>query len=363
MYLLRILILSLLCISSFSAEIDSYTYISSHKSSGVSFMNRSINKWLEEATNQLNAQEISCPENVEQAQDFYEIVRKSISRPFVGHSVAVYFDENLAENQITRTPMWRSIYNQMTWYEGFSLNLKGLLGVTVDRGRKIGVDKLGHFFVEGWGFYKRAYLKGESGEVNIDNALRWGKFTERTYFGMTTTGVYSNADLVANYNGMRFWNQLLLFNPDPVFNRGSQEIKSPLFSCREGKWKRNRYFSLYPYLDNGWDEQRNCNSYDSYEIEEHVKIQAAMKMGFHELSKREGRICPLKANDCSYEIRKYGKYAKDILHESCFDDSKAYIVEVPEINPMHILGNGLIGNSQILSLEEFILQESSRPSL
>lgn len=316
--------------SIYSAEIDPYTYISNNKISGFRLINRTVNSWLDQALINLNDNEIECVTDLEDSDEFYETVKASISSPFIGHLVAVHFEENLENNMITKTPIYSSIYNNISWYEGFSLNLKGLLGITKDSGRKIGVDKIGHFFVEGWGFYKRAYLRNE---VNIENALRWGRFTENTYFGKTTTGVFSNADLVANFNGMRFWNHLLLLNKDPLTSQVYNHFKRPMFSCKDSKWTKTKRFSFHYYLDKGWDEESNCNNYDTENILEQVKIQASLKLGYHELKKRDGRICPMVKFGCETEKRKYGKYAKDLLHGSCFDDELSYRVEVNTFNP------------------------------
>jgi hypothetical protein len=309
---------------------DPYSYIPRNNRSGFNQINNNVNTWLKFAIRDLNENRVACPQNVDEADEVYDIVRENISSPFIGHSVAVHFHETLPKNRIIKTEMHNSIYNSISWFEGFSVNLKGLLGFTTYRGKKIGVDKIGHFFVEGWGFYKRAYLKGD---VNIERAIKWGQFTERTYFGQTTTGVYSNADLVANFNGMRFWNHLLLLNKDPI-GHYSDYFDEPLFSCEDSSWKMNdRRFSFFYYIDNAWDEERNCNSYDTENIEAQVKVQAALKIGYRDLKKRDGLICPLKKDSCEREIEKYGKFAKELLHESCFDIEKGYKVDVEKYGP------------------------------
>ena len=330
----KTLIFLVLSISAFSAEIDSYSYISNSKISGFRTINKTVNTWLDQAIVELNENEVECVVDLEESDEFYDIIKEGIASPFIGHVVAVHFEEELSENMITKTPMYSSIYNRMSWYEGFSVNLKGLLGITVDHGRKIGVDKVGHFFVEGWGFYKRAYLKGD---INIESALRWGKFTEETYFGKTTTGVYSNADLVVNFNGMRFWNHLLLLNADSLSSQNFKYFKKPLLSCKDSKWIKNNRFSFSYYLDKGWDEERNCNYYDTEHILEQVKIQASLKLGYHELKKRSGRVCPVVKYGCELEKRKYGKYAKDLLHGSCFNDELSYKVDTETYRPNSIL--------------------------
>ena len=64
-----------------------------------------------------------------------------------------------------------------------------------------------------------------------------------------------------------------------------------------------------------------------------MKAQAAMKLGYKELKKRDGVICPIRKRGCSREIFKYGKYAKDLLHESCFDESASYRVDPEKYFP------------------------------
>jgi len=306
-----------------AAEIDSYTYMGAKKSADR-IINHNMHVWLKHATIKLNSERIQCPRNVEEAEPIYKIIKGELPVSFIGHSIAVYYDSILPDSMIQRTPFDFSIYATLSWLEGFSLNLKGLLGVMKIGRRNIGVDKLGHFLVEGWGFYKRAYLREDA---SVRKAVEWGKFTERTYFGKTTTGVYSHADLVANYNGMRFWNQLFLFSKDPVANTSPSYISKPMLKCHEGQWELNSKFNFRRFVDNSWDESLNCNEYDTEEIRNKVIGAAAHRIGYKKLKESGGRVCPMVKRSCRFEKAKYGIYAKDLLHESCFDDSLSYKVE------------------------------------
>lgn len=311
-----------------SSEIDSYSRFL-HLRSATRHYDATINTWIAQAVYELNEDRVECPRDAQEAKPVYNYFKREMASPFIGHSIAVHFDENLPENMISQVSLERSIYGTIEWLEGFSLNLKGLLGITKSGRNRIGVDKLGHFFVEGFGFFKRAYIRNEA---SLKKAVEWGKFTERTYFGMTTTGVYSHADLVANYNGMRFWNQLFLFEKDPVSKHQYGYISKPMLSCKEGVWKLNSKFTLRKYIDRGWDESSNCNSYETEEIEDKVIKSAGFRLGHYQLEKSGGRICPLVERSCSREIIKYGEFAKDLLHGSCFDKELEYTVNPDRFN-------------------------------
>ena len=74
-----------------------------------------------------------------------------------------------------------------------------------------GTDKIAHFFQQGYTYYKiynRAVNEGLSSEEAGRKAVRWGQMTERTFYGTLVSGVYSNADLAANFAGMKFYQGL-----------------------------------------------------------------------------------------------------------------------------------------------------------
>ena len=76
---------------------------------------------------------------------------------------------------------------------------------------QFGTDKIAHFFQQGYTYYriyKRATAKGYAPYEAVQKAIRWGQLSERTYYGTLVSGVYSNADLCANYVGMKFYQNL-----------------------------------------------------------------------------------------------------------------------------------------------------------
>lgn len=78
-------------------------------------------------------------------------------------------------------------------------------------GVEFGTDKLDHFFQQGYRYYtkfKKGLKQGKTPVEAEKSAVSWGRVTENTYFGYMVSGVYSNADLAANFAGMRFYEGL-----------------------------------------------------------------------------------------------------------------------------------------------------------
>jgi len=113
----------------------------------------------------------------------------------------------------------------------------------------IGTDKLGHFFSQGRKFYRR-YLKYGSEE----QATRQSVFTERAIFGSGSSGAFSNADLVANYEGHRFYRSL--FEDDVVPG------KPAIVRWENGGWIIQREFDWADHVNEFWDEALNINDFD-----------------------------------------------------------------------------------------------------
>lgn len=72
----------------------------------------------------------------------------------------------------------------------------------------VGVDKLDHFLQQGHEYYEiatRHHGGHSSGPLATAEAVAHGVLQEHTYFGTLVSGIYSNADLAANYAGMKFY--------------------------------------------------------------------------------------------------------------------------------------------------------------
>lgn len=100
-------------------------------------------------------------------------------------------------------------------------------------GAEMGTDKLDHFFQQGHKYYairKKNLERGITVQQAEEKAIHWGRKTEKTYFGYWVSGVYSNADLFANYAGMKFYQRLT----ENVKIGGADY--GPLFEIRDGFW-------------------------------------------------------------------------------------------------------------------------------
>ncbi len=113
----------------------------------------------------------------------------------------------------------------------------------------IGSDKISHFLSQGWKFHKR-YQKYGSEEA----AARRAVLTERAIFGASSTGSFSNADLVANFEGYRFYRSL--FEDDVIPGRPA------ILRWEDGGWVIQREFDWADHVNEYWDEALNMNSYD-----------------------------------------------------------------------------------------------------
>lgn len=129
-------------------------------------------------------------------------------------------------------------------------------------GAEFGIDKLEHFFQQGHQYYeieREELAKGKMPTEAEQKAISWGKKTERTYFGTFSSGVYSNADLYANYAGMKFYNGLT----HPLQINGMS--RPPIMELRDGVWRiadmTLRENLIKPFLTDHLNEALNPSSF------------------------------------------------------------------------------------------------------
>jgi hypothetical protein len=113
-----------------------------------------------------------------------------------------------------------------------------------------GTDKLSHFTASGYLYYlsylrHRARLGDYKSKMNM---VRNGIMMEYTIIGLQTTGVFSFADLEANYQGF----QMAVDFCDET---------SPILKEQDGKWVMNRRVRFADYVNPNWDEFYYQSSY------------------------------------------------------------------------------------------------------
>ena len=196
-------------------------------------------------------------------------------------------------------------------------------------GAEFGTDKIDHFFQQGYQYSsiaRKQIKRGLTMEQAEKKAVQWGQKTEQTYFGSWVSGVYSNADLFANYAGMRFYQGLT--EKITIDKR----TFGPLFYLRDGywniaasgpNWKKNL---LKPFITDHMNEALNPSGY-SFLLFSSVK-KMAVKYGCRDWLKEhpELRSADYKSKTKSLEKwngEDYGFVRKKrviLLGELCFSE-------------------------------------------
>jgi len=112
-------------------------------------------------------------------------------------------------------------------------------------GSQFGIDKIAHFFQQGYTYYTKyngALAEGLTPDKAAKKAVRWGQMTERTFYGTLVSGVYSNADLCANYVGMKFYQNLTRSV------KIGDSTKPAVLLIEDGIWKFNEKVELREIL-------------------------------------------------------------------------------------------------------------------
>jgi len=309
-----------------AAEIDSVTPRKLALDNSLTSINTIINQRIKEGIQKANAKQDDfedietdefCDEKV-----LYTELRKALFQSFTaswglkGYALDKQLRHLLAKQSYSLA-LNDSIYRDIDYLEGFSLKIKELSDVVNINGHLIGLDKIGHFFAEGWQYFELTHYE----EQTIYQALEWGKAQESGKFGYTMTGIFSFADLVANFNGWRFWNKVLLKEKDPlkgfmanIFNRPYVRCEIQIIASIKNRkivraWEQNSRFDLSDYMDGAWDEGNNCNSYKDPIIEE--------KVAFRTHNVDADFDCPYIREHCLAAQEKYADYAKYVLHPAC----------------------------------------------
>jgi hypothetical protein len=330
--------------NTFAAEVDSYTRRNTGAADASEKLNEFINERIAKGIKVANSEDfddgITCDE-----KNLYRELRRAIYDSFTanlglkGYALDKQIREHLNE-YIIHTPLDESIYRDLSYFEAFSTNLKELADTFQVNNHIIGTDKIGHFFSEGFSYFDMV----NKDDTTLFEAMEWGEKKEEGIFGEATTGVYSYADLMANFHGLRFWNRVLLKKPDPIANWFKKEfdeqfdtayIKCDLKSNNsdnikfifdfdfdadndnlveillDKQWYSIKKFDINEYVDGTWDEAINCNEYRNENIEEKVNAEVSS------LFPAPQRTCPLIPAQCESTYDKYGVYSDYLLFPTC----------------------------------------------
>lgn len=170
-------------------------------------------------------------------------------------------------------------------------------------GHYIGTDKFGHFFDEGYKYFKEFKKKSKFSE-GILHALKYGEELENGEYGLASTGVFSNADLMANYSGLQFWMALT-------------EGPNPHFKCVQGRWKMVRKFDFASYVNSGWDEAINCSKFREPAKTGIERNSMALESKAKKNGKNERYVCPVSYGECKKLASQFKNYSSYLLSADC----------------------------------------------
>ncbi len=157
--------------------------------------------------------------------------------------------QNLTAEQIF--PFRRQIIKESIYRDPFFFYMKYFEPAPTLQinGYYLGTDKLSHFGSIGRSYlrhYLQAIKRGMNEVEAVEKAIDSGLLLERTYLGYLGSGVFSYADLEANYQGFLFLRRMCL---------SSEESYLRLTS--EGEWVLSEAPDIKDYVDGHWDESYN----------------------------------------------------------------------------------------------------------
>jgi len=280
----------------FGAETDHYTYRDQALKDVSKKIDDLANSYLLTSIKSLNETQ-NCDDSKKSEMDLYKELRKYFANHKSGVLIKKILHENIVDMRIIA--LKDSIYSNWSIFDGFLLgnkkageSLLALAPMININGKIIGTDKLEHLFGMGFNYFKKHHMKGRS----LKSTLRSGVLREKTFLGgnILATGVFSYADLAANFNGMRFWNHVLQKRRDVLGKN-----LGPFIKCENSKWMlvQNKKIEFASYLDDSVDESLNCSKFAS---------SGGVRKFKESIKKVDGRnSCPMSEVNLKEVFKKY----------------------------------------------------------
>ncbi len=284
-----------------AAEVDQFSTRHLDLIDSNEVVNKQANKHVQEILTRL--QSSGCDEDV-----LYSELKKVFANHKNGElTISMINDKEFPRHQI---PLKESVYADWNRFDGYLLGrpsaaksplaLGPLLNIN---GIRIGTDKFEHIFGRGFEYFKRYYLK----ERSLKSVMKYGIRGEKTIFGgnILATGVFSYADLSANFNGMRFWNHILQLRPDIM-----DDNIGPYISCKNNQFVQVKRIDFSHYIDESMDESINCSKF--------ARKNSAKK--FISRVEEMGYSCPMDQSVLDDMKLKYGELSKWIINDEGVED-------------------------------------------
>jgi hypothetical protein len=290
-----------------AGEVDQFTSRFQPIEDSSRLINKVANNYLKKSIEEANQETSSCDEKI-----LYKKMRNYFANHQTGE-ITIFALESPFVDKI-KLKISQSIFKHWSLRTGAIIGRKSAdlselaLSPLIKMGDQvIGTDKLEHLFGRGFAYFTNYYLNKKS----FERTLKSGIFQEKLIYGgnFLATGVFSYADLAANFNGMRFWNHVLLKRNDIM---GEEKNLVPYVKCVNQKFVFHQEIDFVPYFDAAHDEGINCSKFaNSLGLKSYLK-------SLDELSKKDTEHvyqCPMDQKLLSQMIEKYGQFSKYIINQ------------------------------------------------
>lgn len=282
-----------------AAEVDEFTRRDEALNDVSGVINKKANESVAKVITKLNKNDDSCNE-----KHLYSNLRKYFGNHLRGKFTKYIIKSDEVEKR--HIPVDESVYRDWNTFTGFILGnpLYKKTGIAISDVMRvgdfeIGTDKFEHLFGRGWLYFNKHYLK----EKSIESTLRFGTYQEKFILGgaFIETGVLSYGDLSANFNGMRFWNHILLKEDDVL---GKEYNLGPYIKCEDNQWKQVAEIDFRNYIDLAFDESVNCSQFST----------ASGLEKFEKELEKLNATCQMTAEQYQMLSKKYGQFSDWILN-------------------------------------------------
>jgi hypothetical protein len=284
----------------FASEVDSYH----SRLEGIKDSTEAINQFSNNLFNQVLEKTNKNSQNCNEVSLFHHL-RKEFHNGLQGHFNKFISTSDEVERKIISTE--DSVYGSLTPKDSIVLGFYSkyitdpLASAINIRGHFVGTDKFEHFTGTGFRYFRNYYYKHQS----IDEIVNIGTKAENGIMGAFSTGVISYGDMAAEFNGMRFWNNVLAKNPDVL-----GETFGPYVICKNNQWVKNKEIDFSKFVDDSWDEGINCSKFRTDKIFKKVisrirRLESLTNSNF---------TCPIKPNSLNLIRIKYGIFSQNLLN-------------------------------------------------
>lgn len=303
--LLKILLSSQIVLVSltYSGEVDHFSRKFQVIKDSAEVMNSIANSYLAKSVQEANSTSSSCNEKT-----LYKKMRNYFSNHKTGEITIFALNDPRVDK--IKLKISDSVYKEWSYRNGSLLASKSSDGSNIVLSplmrigsQVIGTDKFEHLFGRGFAYFTDHYLNKKT----LKHTLKIGVREEKIIYGgnFLATGVFSYADLSANFNGMRFWNHILLQRVDilgPQFNLG------PYVVCKNNKFEINETTKIdfTKYFDASYDESINCSKFaNSNALEKFNRSLNSLNLN----ESTNIYKCPMDKTLLSAMVEKYGDFS------------------------------------------------------